>query len=225
MKKLLNYIVKRMNGEKFGAPEFYWWVKENLAEEDAEPILNAIDAQDENAVKEAIFEHFSRHKLYPLALAYVRAVKWLDDDPEESTEVEVAFFVPTLNKLTGKEEQTEVYYTYQADARLRTREQLHRAYRLALRAGARPTDSVMLELEHKPFGDYKPRYMLDSVKVTGKDGGNVELKLSYLERVPDVNGYEWKGATTMLHGIEFGQPAKPIETLGRDNYEGGICKL
>ena len=87
MSKLLQFIVSRMNGQKYGAPEFYWWVKENLPEEDAEPILNAIDAGDECKVKEAIFEHFDRHKLYPLALAYVRAVKWLDDDPEQSREI------------------------------------------------------------------------------------------------------------------------------------------
>ena len=225
MDMLLNYIVGRMNGAKYGAPEFYWWVSENLPEEDARPILDAIDSGCEAKVKEAIFEHFDRHKLYPLALAYVRAVKWLDDDPEQSREIEVCLFMPTLNKLTGKEEQTEVYYTYQADAHLRTREQLHRAYRLALRAGARPQDPVTLELDHKPLGDHKPRYILDSVKVTGKEGGEVELGLSYLERVPDVKGYEWKRATTTLRGIEFGEPAKMIETLGRENYDGGVCIL
>lgn len=144
--KLLLYIVGRMNGRKYGAPEFYWWVKETLPEEDAEPILDAIDSGSEWNVKEAIFEHFNRYQLYPLALHYVAAVNWLDDDPEECNELEYSTFVTMHIPELGKDTEHEVSAKVLTDARQTLCRQVTAAYLQALRHGHKPWKGIFIEL-------------------------------------------------------------------------------
>lgn len=145
--ELLNKIVRRLNGdEKYGAPEFYWWVKENMSAEEAEPILNAIDTGRESKVKQAIFEHFNHHQeLRPLALCYVRAANWLEDDPEDATPVRMSLFVPLRNAETGKDEFHEVEYEYQTRRGLSVYRQVMQGMELALKAGWRPWRSISFE--------------------------------------------------------------------------------
>lgn len=149
MAKLLNYIVGRMNGAKYGAPEFYWWVSENMPEEDARPILDAIDSGCEGNVKQAIYEHFNRKQLYPLALHYVAAVSWLDDDPEMSNPLEYSTYVTmhsTDRAVDTADDEYEIEATCQADARLTLKRQVLQAYEQALRHGHKPWRSVIIEL-------------------------------------------------------------------------------
>lgn len=156
MDMLLNFIVGRMNGAKYGAPEFYWWVSENLPEEDARPILDAIDSGCEAKVKQAIFEHFSRHQLYPLALHYVGAVNWLQDDPEQSNGMEYGTW--TKMHMTDQEgndkgeEYFEVMGFCQTDARLTLKRQVIAAYEQALRHGHEPWTSLLIDFPREICG-------------------------------------------------------------------------
>lgn len=149
MSKLLRFICDRMNGAKYGAPEFYWWVSENMPEEDARPILDAIDSGCEHNVKEAIFEHFNRKQLYPLALHYVAAVSWLQDDPERSNALEYSTYVTMhspYRAVDTADDEYEIEVTCQADARLTLKRQVIAAYQQALRHGHKPWRSVIIEL-------------------------------------------------------------------------------
>lgn len=149
MSKLLRFICDRMNGAKYGAPEFYWWVSENMPEEDARPILDAIDSGCEHNVKEAIFEHFNRKQLYPLALHYVAAVSWLQDDPEQSNALEYSTYVTMHSPdraVDTADDEYEIEATCQADARLTLKRQVIAAYQQALRHGHKPWRSVIIEL-------------------------------------------------------------------------------
>lgn len=148
MSKLLRYICDRMNGAKYGAPEFYWWVSENLPEEDARPLMDAIDSGDENNVKNAIREHFNRHQLYPLALHYVSAVNWLQDDPEQSSAHTYGTYVTmhsTEHALDLSEDEYEIEATCQADARLTLKRQILSTYQQALLHGHKPWQSLIIE--------------------------------------------------------------------------------
>jgi len=154
MDLLLNYIVGRMNGAKYGAPEFYWWVSENLPKADAEPILDAIDSACEANVKRAISDYFTRHQLYPLALHYVAAASWLNDDPEQSNPLTYGTYVTmhsTEHALDTQEDEYEIEATYQADARLTLRRQVLGAYLQALRHGHKPWRGIVIELPRNRF--------------------------------------------------------------------------
>ena len=150
MSKLLQFIVSRMNGQKYGAPEFYWWVKENLPEEDSEPICSAIDSGCEAKVKQAINDHFTKHQLYPLALHYVSAVNWLQDDPEQSVAITYSTYVTmhsTEHANDNAEDEYEIEAVYQADARLTWKRKIQGAYEQALRHGHKPWHGLLLDVE------------------------------------------------------------------------------
>ena len=154
MSKLLQFIVSRMNGQKYGAPEFYWWLKENLPEEDAEPICRAIDTGCETNVKTAIFEHFTKHQLYPLALHYVAAASWLQDDPEQSNELTYSTYVTmhsTEHALDTEDDEYEIECDYQADARRTLKRQVVACYEQALRHGHKPWRGILIELPQNQF--------------------------------------------------------------------------
>lgn len=178
MSKLLRFICDRMNGAKYGAPEFYWWVSENLAEEDARPILDAIDSGCEWNVKEAIFEHFNRHQLYPLALHYVAAARWLEDDPEQSNALEYSTYVTMHSPdraVDTEDDEYEIEATYQADARRTLRRQVTAAYLQALRHGHKPWRSIIIELPRNQWG-------IDCVSIRCHSNDRKRVKEAFTEQ-------------------------------------------
>lgn len=154
MCKLLRYICDRMNGAKYGTPEFYWWLKENLEPQDAEPICSAIDSDCELNVRNAIQQHFENHQLYPLALHYVNAVRWLTDDPEQSNELEYSTHVTmhsTEHDEDTPDDDYEIEATCHTDARLTLRQQVWAAYQQALDHGHHPWRAILIELPPNRF--------------------------------------------------------------------------
>ena len=153
--KLLDYIVKRMNGAQYGAPEFYWWVSENLPQEDASPILAAIDSGSEVNVKQAIIDHFEHHQLYPLALHYVAAAHWLDDDPEQVSRIEYSTYVTmhsTEHEVDTEDDEYEIECVYNADARLTLKRQVEAAFYQAIAHGHKPWRGLFIALPPNQFG-------------------------------------------------------------------------
>lgn len=178
MSKLLRFICNRMNGAKYGAPEFYWWVSENLAEDDARPILDAIDSGCEWNVKEAIFEHFNRYQLYPLALHYVAATRWLEDDPEQSNALEYSTYVTMHSPdraVDTADDEYEIEATYQADARRTLRRQVTAAYLQALRHGHKPWRSIIIDLPRNQWG-------IDSVGIRCHSNDRKRVKEAFAEQ-------------------------------------------
>lgn len=154
MSKLLRYICDRMNGAKYGTPEFYWWLKENLEPQDAEPICSAIDSDCESNVRKAIQQHFENHQLYPLALHYVSAVRWLTDDPEQSNALEYSTFVTmhsTEHDEDTPDDDYEIEATCHTDARRTLRQQVWAAYQQALDHGHHPWRAIFIELPPNRF--------------------------------------------------------------------------
>ena len=155
MEKLLPFIVARMNGAKYGAPEFYWFVREQLPTEDADPICAAIDTGCEAKVKQAINEYFAKHQLYPLALHYVAAASWLTDDPEQSNALTYGTYVTmhsTEHAQDTADDEYEIECEYQADARRTLKRQVIAAYEQALRHGHKPWRSLIIELPRNQWG-------------------------------------------------------------------------
>ena len=241
MSKLVRYICDRMNGAKYGAPEFYWWVSENLPEEDARPILDAIDGRDEIKVKQAIYEHFNKHDLYPLALAYVRSVQWLEDDPEESVRMSVSFFAPLRNAITGKEEFTEVYYSYYVPTRLSVRRQVQQGFEMALKAGMKIWRGCSLEYHTTNSNNLKADYIdiypdkddRDRLEQEFKVWQAINLNKPYSDWQPlnvkvkyNITGTDWHDeeckARTIERTLTLAVLQHPIITNGREAY--GIQK-
>ena len=138
-----------MNGAKYGAPEFYWFVREQLPTEDADPICAAIDTGCEAKVKETINEYFAKHQLYPLALHYVAATSWLTDDQEQSNGLTYSTYVTmhsTEHAQDTADDEYEIECEYQADARRTLKRQVIAAYEQALRHGHKPWRGIVIEV-------------------------------------------------------------------------------
>lgn len=233
--KLFSFIIERMNGAKYGAPEFYWWVKENLPKKEAEPILKGIDSGDNWEVQKAIYDYINHRDIYPLILRYVSAVSWLDDDPDEAILMSVSFFAPLRNVYSDIDEMTEVYYKYWAPARATTRRQVQQGFEMALRAGLQIWRGCSIEYQEgssslgADFIDIFPRleecdrlknafkdWEAKNKSVVWKDWQPLTVTAEYQIGYYDVRKSENK---ILNRKMKYAVKQYPIYTKGRKHYD------
>lgn len=82
---IIDLILDRKDGQQYKASNFYYDVMQyaEIWPEEANPITQAMDEEDENTVRGALCAYIDRQGYKPEIKEYINSVQWLEDDPKQ----------------------------------------------------------------------------------------------------------------------------------------------